>query len=48
MTKQLTLKEINEKIKGEIIGTTNHIISSPEQLEFANENQITFIGHKKY
>jgi UDP-3-O-[3-hydroxymyristoyl] glucosamine N-acyltransferase len=48
MTKQLTLKEINEKIKGEIIGTTNQIISSPEQLELAHENQITFIGHRKY
>ena len=48
MVNHFTINEINNKIKGQIIGYTNALINSPEQLEFANQNQITFIGHKKY
>lgn len=40
--------EINAILKGEIIGSTNHKISSPEQLELASNVQISFIGNKKY
>ena len=46
--KQLNLIQINEIIKGEIIGKTNNYIESPEQIELATKNQITFIGNKKY
>lgn len=48
MVNHFTINEINNKIKGQIVGYTNALINSPEQLEFANQNQITFIGHKKY
>lgn len=46
--KRFTIHQINETIKGELIGNTSQSITSPEQLELATENQITFIGHKKY
>lgn len=48
MEQSFTLEKINTLVKGEIIGSTSQTITSPEQLEFANENQITFIGNKKY
>ncbi len=43
-----TLAQINEKLQGEIVGHSNKIIISPEQLTDAVDTQITFIGHKKY
>lgn len=43
-----TIQEINEKLKGVIIGNTTQLITGPEQLELANNQQITFIGNKKY
>jgi UDP-3-O-[3-hydroxymyristoyl] glucosamine N-acyltransferase len=43
-----TLIEINEKLQGEIVGSTNQTITSPEQMADATDTQITFIGHKKY
>lgn len=46
--KSYTVGDINAILKGEIIGTTNQTISSPEQLELATAGQITFIGNKKY
>lgn len=46
--KSYNLSQINAIIKGEIIGDTNHNIESPEQIELAFNNQITFIGSKKY
>lgn len=46
--KNYTLAQINEVIKGVVVGNTTQLIASPEQLEFAKDNQITFIGHKKY
>ena len=43
-----TLEQINEVLKGEIVGATNQLITAPEQLERANSSEISFIGHKKY
>ncbi len=46
--KSFSIDQINEKVKGTIIGTTNQLITWPEQIEKANGTQITFIGNKKY
>ena len=46
--KTYSIQEINETLKGEILGNTTHNITSPEQLELAKETEISFIGHKKY
>jgi len=46
--KLFTIKEINNLLKGELIGTTTHKITGPEHLAKATENQISFIGSKKY
>jgi UDP-3-O-[3-hydroxymyristoyl] glucosamine N-acyltransferase len=46
--KQYTIAELNEILKGELIGSTSHLIDAPEQIEKAKEGQITFIGNKKY
>lgn len=48
MNKSYSIHEINDRLKGIIIGNTLHSITAPEQLVMANENQITFIGNKKY
>ncbi len=46
--KSFTIREIQEKINGVLIGDTENAITGPEQIEVATENQITFIGNKKY
>ena len=46
--KSFTIKEINEILKGELIGYNGQRIDGPEQLEKAGNNHITFIGSKKY
>lgn len=46
--KSYTIEEINEILKGEIIGNTTQKITAPEQLEMANISEISFIGNKKY
>lgn len=46
--KNLTIQEINDVLKGTIVGTTSHKISAPEQLEMAAKTEISFIGSKKY
>ena len=46
--KSFTIAEINEILKGVLIGHTTQAITGPEQLETANDTQITFIGSKKY
>ena len=46
--KSYTVTEINEIIKGELVGSTDKIINGPEQLDKANENQISFIGNRKF
>ena len=43
-----TLEQINEVLKGEIVGSTTQKITAPEQLERASTSEISFIGHKKY
>lgn len=46
--KQITIEEINAVLKGTIVGSTQTKITAPEQLEAANETEISFIGNKKY
>ncbi len=46
--KSFTIKEINEILKGELIGNTNQPISGLEQLKSAKKNHLTFIGSVKY
>jgi UDP-3-O-[3-hydroxymyristoyl] glucosamine N-acyltransferase len=46
--KSYSLQEINTILKGIIIGNTSQRITAPEQLENANETEISFIGSKKY
>ena len=46
--KTFTIKEINEILKGELVGDTKQQINGPEQLEKAGNNHITFIGNRKY
>jgi UDP-3-O-[3-hydroxymyristoyl] glucosamine N-acyltransferase len=36
------------KSQGEIVGTTSHLVTAPEQLEAASETEISFIGNRKY
>ena len=43
-----SLNEINDIVKGELIGTTTHKIEGPEEIKKASNNQITFIGSSKY
>ena len=46
--KSFTIKEINELLKGELIGKTNLPINGLEQLKNAKKNHLTFIGGTKY
>ena len=46
--KSYSIQEINEILKGDIVGDTFHQITAPEQLESATETEISFIGNKKY
>lgn len=48
MKTSYTIQEINNIVKGELIGDTNQNIEGPEQLQNANNNQITFIGSAKF
>lgn len=43
-----SVQQINTILKGELIGNTDQQIEGPEQLQNANNNQITFIGSTKY
>jgi UDP-3-O-[3-hydroxymyristoyl] glucosamine N-acyltransferase len=43
-----TIQEINEVLKGIIVGDTSTKITAPEQLDLANASEISFIGNKKY
>lgn len=43
-----TIQEINEVLKGTIVGDTSIKITAPEQLELAKTSKISFIGNKKY
>lgn len=46
--KKISILEINSILQGVLVGTTTHEITAPEQLEMANETEISFIGNKKY
>ena len=46
--KKFTLAHISDLVNGQIIGNSDKQIASPEQLEVAKDDQISFIGHKKY
>ena len=46
--KSYTIQEINEVLKGIIVGDTSTKITAPEQLELASTSEISFIGNKKY
>lgn len=46
--KSYTINEINDVLKGEIIGHTTQQITGPEDLKNASSSQITFIGSTKY
>ena len=46
--KSLSIQEINELVGGELVGNTNSQIQGAEELNKANEQQITFIGSVKY
>ena len=46
--KSFTIKEINEILKGKLIGNTNQPIIGLEQLKKAKNNHLTFIGNSKY
>ena len=46
--KSLSIFEINEIIKGNLLGNTEQLITGPEELEKAKINHITFIGSTKY
>ena len=46
--KSFGIEEINQILQGVLIGHTTRLITGPEQLETANDTQITFIGSKKY
>jgi len=46
--KAFTIQEINDLLKGELVGNTSQKITAPEQLELAKETEISFIGNKKY
>jgi UDP-3-O-[3-hydroxymyristoyl] glucosamine N-acyltransferase len=46
--KSYTLQQINEILKGEIVGNSNQTITAPEFLETAKSSEISFIGNKKY
>ena len=43
-----SLEEINQVIKGVVVGFTAQKIVAPQQLELAKANEITFIGTKKF
>ena len=46
--KEYTIQEINTILNGEQVGNTTYKINSPEELEKATVNQISFIGSRKY
>ena len=46
--KSYQINEINAIVKGEIVGSTTQLVTSPEELDTATHEQITFIGSKKF
>lgn len=48
LMKSYSVQEINEVLKGVVLGNTSQSITAPEQLEDASHSEISFIGNKKY
>jgi UDP-3-O-[3-hydroxymyristoyl] glucosamine N-acyltransferase len=46
--KSFTITQINDLLRGELIGNTSQEITGPEELQKAESNHITFIGSIKY
>ena len=46
--KTYSVEEINKRISGTLVGNQSLMITKVEQVDCAESNQITFIGHKKY
>jgi UDP-3-O-[3-hydroxymyristoyl] glucosamine N-acyltransferase len=46
--KSYSIQEINEVLKGTLVGHSSIKITAPEQLELASDSEISFIGNKKY
>lgn len=46
--KTYSIQQINDILKGVIVGSTTQNITAPEQLELAKDTEISFIGSKKY
>lgn len=46
--KSYSVEELNELLKGELIGNTSHQIIGAEELAKSSENHISFIGSRKY
>ncbi len=46
--KTYSIKEINDILKGELVGTTDQQITGPEELARAQNHHITFIGSRKF
>jgi UDP-3-O-[3-hydroxymyristoyl] glucosamine N-acyltransferase len=46
--KSLSINEINEIVKGKLVGNSAEQIIGPEQLDKAKSNNITFIGSNKF
>ena len=46
--KQFTIDEINKELNGTVTGNLTVLIIGVEQISEAIENQMTFIGEKKY
>lgn len=46
--KSFTIEEICSKINGVLLGHTSTAITGPEQIEYATDQQITFIGNRKF
>ena len=46
--KSYSVLEINDVLKGVILGDTSQQITAPKQLEVATNTEISFIGNKKY
>ena len=46
--KSYSISEINDVLKGVIVGDTTEKITAPEQIDIAKTTEISFIGSKKY
>ena len=45
---KLTVQQVAEAVNGELVGNSTNMITGPEQIDKANENQVTFIGSRKF